>query len=638
MNKIFKAFCSCLMVCGFAMTLTNCSDNDDPTFLSEVQLSQSYVAIPQTGGSTTIKVNVSTNWSISNIPEWLTISPASGSAGENQITFSAAATADGRSCEVLMDCGGAIQHINVIQGLSVVSQVTVAEVMSGPEKTYRTKGIVTKIANTSYGNWYMNDGTSAEDLYIYGTLDKAGKAGANNSIAAWGIEVGDEITIEGPKQVYNGTVELVNVSVISISKSLIKVDSLSIKDATLPVEGGDITAVLSCKGDGVTVEIPEAAKDWLFMTSMIAGGAPEVKFHALENKGADREATIVFTTKSSGKTYTAQTTIKQKGVAKGSGTDTDPFNVAAVLNYTKALGADVLSEKDVYVKGIISSIKYTYSADFGTATYNISDDGTESGVFTVYGSYYYDNQPWVEGNEQIKVGDEVIVVGKVIYYKGTTPEFSNKQNWLFSLNGKTSSVTATVAEFLAAAEDDTRYSLTGVVTELYSSDKQGKSFYIKDYSGQALVYRTEGFLDSGIKVGDVVTVVGKRGSYKNNPQMVNGNCALEHAVTPVTIAEFLTKPDDKNTYYMVTGKISSLLGSNGKENDYGNLYITDGTNELYVYGTYPGWGATGDARKFFIALNGIEVGDEITIIGYKDTYKELVELCQGVCFSFKKAN
>ena len=29
---------------------------------------------------------------------------------------------------------------------------------------------------------------------------------------------------------------------------------------------------------------------------------------------------------------------------------------------------------------------------------------------------------------------------------------------------------------------------------------------------------------------------------------------------------------------------------------------------------------------------------EITIIGYKDTYKELVELCQGVCFSFKKAN
>jgi len=32
------------------------------------------------------------------------------------------------------------------------------------------------------------------------------------------------------------------------------------------------------------------------------------------------------------------------------------------------------------------------------------------------------------------------------------------------------------------------------------------------------------------------------------------------------------------------------------------------------------------------------VGDQIAIIGYKDTYKELVELCSGVCFSFKKAN
>ena len=617
--------------------LTGCKSEEDPIYLDNFTTSTSYVALDKNGGTTQVTVNATDSWSFdtASIPSWLTVSPTSGSAGQSTISFSAEAYA-GRTATLKVVCGGNTQEINVIQGLSEISNATCAQVIAGPDaKTYRVTGTVTGIANTTYGNWYMNDGTG--ELYIYGTLDKSGKDGQNNSIAAWGIEVGDELTVEGPKTTYNGTVELVNVTVVKINKSLIKVDSLSIKDATLPVEGGDITAVLSCKGNGVAVEIPEAAKDWLFVTGTTFGAAPEVKFHALTNNGADREAVVVFKTTDGKKEYTAQTTIKQKGVAKGSGTDTDPFNVAAALNFTKALGADVVSEKDVYVKGIVSSVKYTYSAEYGTATYNISDDGTESGVFTVYGSYYYDNQPWVEGNEQIKVGDEVIVVGKVIYYKGTTPEFSSKQNWLFSLNGKTSSVTATVAEFLAAAEDDTRYSLTGVVTELYSSDKQGKSFYIKDYSGQTLVYRTEGFLDTGIKVGDVVTVVGKRGSYKDNPQMVNGNCSLEHAVTPVTIAEFLTKPDDKNVFYMVTGTISSLLGSNGKENDYGNLYITDGTNELYVYGTYPGWGAQGDARKFFIADNGIEVGDEITIIGYKDTYKELVELCNGVCFSFKKA-
>ena len=323
--------------------------------------------------------------------------------------------------------------------------------------------------------------------------------------------------------------------------------------------------------------------------------------------------------------------------AKGSGTDTDPYNVAAALNFTKALDADVVSENDIYVKGIISSIKFTYSAEYGTATYNISDDGSESSVFTVYGSYYYDNQPWVEGNEQINVGDEVIVVGKVIYYKGTTPEFSNKQNWLFSLNRNTSFVTATVAEFLAAAEDDTRYRLTGVISNLYYYKDNVAGFYIKDYTGETLVYKADGFTGTEAKVGDIVSAVGKRGSYKGTAQMTSGKFQLEHSVTPVTIAEFLSKPDDMNTYYMVTGTISSLLDSKGKENDFGNLYLTDGTNELYVYGCYAGWGATGDARKFFIAENGIQVGDELSIIGYKNTYNELVERCQGVCFSFKKA-
>ena len=120
--------------------------------------------------------------------------------------------------------------------------------------------------------------------------------------------------------------------------------------------------------------------------------------------------------------------------------------------------------------------------------------------------------------------------------------------------------------------------------------------------------------------------------------MVDCSCELLHAVTPVTIAEFLTMPDDKNVFYMVTGTISSLLDDKGAENDDGKMFITDGTNELYVYGCYPGWGATGDNRKFLVAENGLEVGDEITMIGYKDTYNGTVELCKTACFSFKKAN
>ena len=53
-------------------------------------------------------------------------------------------------------------------------------------------------------------------------------------------------------------------------------------------------------------------------------------------------------------------------------------------------------------------------------------------------------------------------------------------------------IDASVAEFLAAEVGDTQYRLKGVVTKLYESDKQGKSFYIKDFSGETLVYRAEG--------------------------------------------------------------------------------------------------------------------------------------------------
>ena len=489
-----------------AAVFTGCSDDNDPTYFGEIRVSQSYVSLSTSGGSTSINIEATGSWSVSGAPDWLTVSPASGT-GSGTITFSADA-AEGRTAEVLISCEGKTQHINVIQGIATVSNATCAEVIAGPDsKTYRVTGTVTSIANTTYGNWYMNDGTG--EVYIYGTLDKNGN---EKNFLSLGIEVGDEVTVEGPKTTYNGTVELVNVTVVKINKSLIKVDSLTVEGETvaaalLPLEGGEVTANVSCKGNGINVG---DLAEWL---SISAVGSNFVTFRAQPNTGGDRSTTVTLKTYNGGKEYTSQFTIAQVG---------------AIID-------------------------------------------------------------------------------------------------------------ASVAEFLAAEVGDTQYRLQGVVTGLYDSDKQGKSFYIKDYSGETLVYRAEGFLDAGIEVGDVVEVLGKRGAYKDSPQMVDGTCKRLYDVKTVTIAEFLTMPDDKDTYYMVTGKISSLLGSNGKENDYGNLYITDGTTELYVYGTYPGWGATGDFRKFFIADNGLQVGDEITIIGYKDTYKELVELCQGVCFSFKKA-
>ena len=198
-------------------------------------------------------------------------------------------------------------------------------------------------------------------------------------------------------------------------------------------------------------------------------------------------------------------------------------------------------------------------------------------------------------------------------------------------------VEASVANFLAAEVGNTQYRLTGVVVGEYASDSQGESFYIQDWSGKTLVYRLDSYKGSGAKVGDIITVVGKRGAYKDSPQMVNGVYESHIAVTECSIADFLTKEDNNDVYYMVTGTVKDLLSDKGEENDYGNLHLTDGTNELYVYGCYPGWGATGDARKGFIKAAGIKAGDTLTMIGYKSTYKGLIELCGGIYFSHTPA-
>jgi len=119
----------------------------------------------------------------------------------------------------------------------------------------------------------------------------------------------------------------------------------------------------------------------------------------------------------------------------GSGTAADPYNVVAVLDYVNSLGAGVESEQIVYIKGKVVSITEEFSTQYGNATYYISDDGTKNNQFYVYRSLYLDNKKFAEGNTQIQEGDEVVVCGKVVNYKGTTPETVQSKSYLYSLNG-----------------------------------------------------------------------------------------------------------------------------------------------------------------------------------------------------------
>ena len=128
----------------------------------------------------------------------------------------------------------------------------------------------------------------------------------------------------------------------------------------------------------------------------------------------------------------------------GSGTLTDPYTPAGAIDAVKDLtwtSNTVYDKTDkVYVKGKISRIAnngtYVGGGDFGNASYWISADGTENGEFQIFRSLYFNGEKYTGGTD-IKVGDEVIVYGALMNYKGNTPETVANESWLYSLNGKT---------------------------------------------------------------------------------------------------------------------------------------------------------------------------------------------------------
>ena len=126
------------------------------------------------------------------------------------------------------------------------------------------------------------------------------------------------------------------------------------------------------------------------------------------------------------------------GGDSSTGTLESPLTASQAYDIVAAMESGKTSDADYYVKGKICSIKFTFSAQYGTATFNISDDGATGGKeFIAYSCYYCGNQPWVEGNTQVQVGDEVVVCGKVVNYGGNTPEFASKKNYLVKLNSQT---------------------------------------------------------------------------------------------------------------------------------------------------------------------------------------------------------
>ena len=355
------------------------------------------------------------------------------------------------------------------------------------------------------------------------------------------------------------------------------------------------------------------------------------------------------------------------GDPKGTGTKDDPFNIAAAIAKCVEIGTNPSTEK-YYVKGI--AVKdATASGGFGNISIDLGDSKDATAIFKAFQVAGTDGEKLADGYK-VNTGDEVVVYGPIYNYQGNTPETAGKSAaQIVTINGKKTSEsgggdtpseetkTATIAEFLAApVSTNVWYQLTGTIKSLKDGDKYG-NFDLEDETGSVYVYGLlsekggakqkfqELVAAQGLQAGTKITIIGNRGEYNGNPQVLNayfvkvesgggsgggdtpsgGNDgSLAKPFTPAEANAFIaTLAADTNTdkEYYIKGKLVEYAKNGEFSTQYGNasFYLsTDGTKngeQFYVFRTlYLG------NVKYTEGTTPV-VGDEIIICGLLVNYK-----------------
>ena len=607
-----------------AAVLVGCVKENPVAVLEGLTVSNDYLTLAaDEGANATITVNGVQDWTAAaEGADWLTISPASGAAGADvSLKFTATASDKARSAEVKITMGEKTKIVKVNQEAPagvVVPPSTVKEIIEGPDKTYRVTGTVTKITNTHYGNWYINDGTVEGDgLYIYGTLDKKG---ADNSSAnswdnlndpnyanSWTLAVGDKVTIEGPRQLYGTTVELVNVTIIKLEPSLIDVAAFDFD--MLPSDESTFEMTVSSKAEPLLVT---SDASWLQITDVKEGGI--YVLHADANDyTANRTATV--TIKAPGALKTVSVT--QKGIPATGATVTE---IAAMADDSQ-----------------VETLECTVIAKSGRGI--VVYDGTTA-------LYAYDKEKFAE----VKIGDNVKVFGKKTTYNGV-PEITDVTEVKVFSNGNAfevpapTDITANAADYTAAKAEYIKLSGTLVKSGNYynltldafpEGEKQGSINYPVEELG------IDAFVDKKITVTGWFNGLGSNGKFINmiatkvvefvdnpkgtatNPYTASEACALITAG-----ATF-----DENIY--IKGKVSAILYTFSASYGTGTFWISDdgtayGVTEdkkkttafdkdfecysVYWFNNTP-W-ADGNAQ--------VEIGDEVIVCGKTTLYSGVAE-------------
>lgn len=598
------------IVLGFfaaAAVLVGCQPQEEDFGVAKIEVSTTSLTFGPSSGSQTLQVTASREWTVAGLPDWIAVDPAGAGPSKSPQTVTVTVISnDGydREADIAFSIGLMKEYVKVSQ----TGQKGQIDYGKGTlEHPFSVDGVI------SYINALDNPSNdSPEKVYVKGIISAIGEE-YNSQFGNGTFDISDDGTTSGTQFKIYRAKYLGNKNFTS-------------KDTQIKV-GDEVIVYGNVVLYGSSAPVYETSQGNAYLYSLNG--------------------------------VTGSTT--PAGDPKGNGSKDDPFNVAAALKVVEGLGwtSNDTYEKvgPFYVKGKVSQfgkdkdsgedLTYTQSGTYGNATFYISDDGSTDNEFYCYRILYLGNKKFVAGQTDVKVGDEVIIYGELMNYRGNTPETVQGTAHLYSLNGETSGGEATetdhgattVADFLAAPESTSDwYELTGTISGLKNDDQYG-NFNLTDDSGTVYVYgvlSTKGgdkqkfqelVSQYGIANGGTITIKANRGSYQGKDEAVNAYfisysggdtppaTETDHGAT--TVANFLAASESTTDWYELTGTISNL-----KDGDkFGNFDLTDDSGSVYVYGVLSTKG--GEKQKFqeLVSQYGIANGGTITIKANRGSYQ-----------------
>lgn len=350
---------------------------------------------------------------------------------------------------------------------------------------------------------------------------------------------------------------------------------------------GEIAYTINNPVDGTSLSARTEA-EWI---SNVRVATDKVTFTTTANEGAERTATVTLTYG----TLTKDVTVIQAANPNAPGSENNPYTVAQAR---EAIDKGTVTQ-DVYVKGIVSKIVTPYNETYGNISYNISIDGsTTADQLQAYRGKSYNGENFTS-EDDIKVGDEVVIHGDLKKYNNTTYEFA-ADNQLVSLVRNTVEIDASdVRVAYDATSGSINYSITNPANdgELTAALTAYSDWLALGTVGETIPFTVTNNPNGTSRSATVLLTY----TYHSNLTLTK-EVMITQAANPnvvMTIAAVRAQgTGDVNT----KGVVTSYVGN--------TAYIQDATAAICIYG----------------ANLGLEVGQEIIVSGTLKTYNGLLEI------------